>query len=228
MSDMPAEMLDGEILAAVRDPYPMFAAMRRNGIAKVDVQGVTFYVVLRYDDVTQVLRDPETFSSSIMRQVMGPVMGHTILEMGGREHTVHRGLVSHAFRPQAIERYGRTLIEPLVAELMDDIRRTGPRAELGSQLTSHFPLTGLARQSGVPMSAYRQFQQWSLDLIGYKETAPRKGLAASRALKEYLAPVIAMRRERPREDLISELLAAEVDGERLSQDDIFGFLLLLL
>src|SRR5262249_5380653 len=53
-------------------------------------------------------------------------------------------------------------------------------------------------------------------------------LAASRALKEYLAPVIAMRRERPREDLISELLAAEVDGERLSQDDIFGFLLLLL
>src|SRR5215475_7194082 len=106
MSDMPAEMLDGEILSEVRDPYPMFAAMRRNnGIA--------------YVDVTQVLRDPETFSSSIMRQVMGPVMGRTILEMGGREHTVHRGLVSHAFRPQAIERYDRTLIEPLVAELMD-------------------------------------------------------------------------------------------------------------
>ena len=229
MSDMPAEMLDGEILSEVRDPYPMFAAMRRNdGVAKVEVQGVTFYIILRYDDVSQVLRDPDTFSSSIMRQVMGPVMGHTILEMGGREHTVHRGLVSHAFRPQAIERYGRTLIEPLVAELMDDIRRTGPRAELVSQLTSHFPLTVIARLLGVPISDYRQFQQWSLDLIGYKETAPQKGLAASRALKEYLAPVIAMRRERPREDLISELLAAEVDGERLSQDDIFGFLLLLL
>jgi cytochrome P450 len=222
-------LLDGSILSEVRDPYPMFAAMRRSErIARVEVEGQVFHVVLRYDDVSQVLRDPETFSSSIMHEVMGPVMGRTILEMNGRTHTVHRSLVSGAFRPQAIERYATMLVEPLVDECIGAIRRNGRRAELVGQLTSHYPLTVIARLLGVPISDYQQFQKWSLDLIGYRATRPEAGLAASRALKAFLAPIIDQRRQQPQEDLISELLAAEVEGERLSQDDIFGFLLLLL
>jgi len=222
-------LLDGSILSEVRDPYPMFAAMRRSErIARVEVEGQVFHVVLRYDDVSQVLRDPETFSSSIMREVMGPVMGRTILEMNGRTHTVHRSLVSGAFRPQAIERYAKMLVEPLVDECIGAIQRAGPRAELVSQLTSHYPLTVIARLLGVPISDYHQFQKWSLDLIGYRATRPESGLAASRALKAFLAPIIEQRRQQPQDDLISELLAAEVEGERLSQEDIFGFLLLLL
>ena len=222
-------LLDGSILSEVRDPYPMFAAMRRSErIARVEVEGQVFHIVLRYDDVSQVLRDPETFSSSIMHDVMGPVMGRTILEMNGRTHTVHRSLVSGAFRPQAIERYAKMLVEPLVDECIGAIQRNGPRAELVSQLTSHYPLTVIARLLGVPISDYQQFQKWSLDLIGYRATRPEPGLAASRALKAFLAPIIDQRRQQPQEDLISELLAAEVEGERLSQDDIFGFLLLLL
>ena len=222
-------LLDGSILSEVRDPYPMFAAMRRSErIARVEVEGQVFHVVLRYDDVSQVLRDPETFSSSIMHEVMGPVMGRTILEMNGRTHTMHRSLVSSAFRPQAIERYAKMLVEPLVDECIEAIQRNGPRAELVSQLTSHYPLTVIARLLGVPISDYDQFQKWSLDLIGYRATRPGPGLAASHALKTFLAPIIEQRRQQPQEDLISELLAAEVEGERLSQDDIFGFLLLLL
>ena len=222
-------LLDGSILSEVRDPYPMFAAMRRSErIARVEVEGQVFHVVLRYDDVSQVLRDPETFSSSIMHEVMGPVMGRTILEMNGRTHTMHRSLVSSAFRPQAIERYAKMLVEPLVDECIAAIQRNGPRAELVSQLTSHYPLTVIARLLGVPISDYDQFQKWSLDLIGYRATRPGPGLAASHALKTFLAPIIEQRRQQPQEDLISELLAAEVEGERLSQDDIFGFLLLLL
>jgi cytochrome P450 len=222
-------LFDGSILSDVRDPYPMFAAMRRSeGVARVEVEGQVFYLALRYDDVAHVLRDPDTFSSSIMRQVMGPVMGRTILEMNGRTHTVHRGLVSNAFRPQAIERYATRLVEPLVDECLSGIQRNGRRAELVSQLTSHYPLTVIARLLGVPISDYRQFQKWSLDLIGYRTTHPEPGLAASRALKNYLAPIVEQRRHAPQEDLISELLAAEVEGERLTTDDIFGFLLLLL
>lgn len=222
-------LFDGSILSDVRDPYPMFAAMRRSErVARVEVESQVFYLALRYDDVSQVLRDPDTFSSSIMRQVMGPVMGRTILEMNGRTHTVHRGLVSGAFRPQAIERYAKTLVEPLTDEYITAIQRNGPRAELVSQLTNNYPLTVIARLLGVPISDYQQFQQWSLDLIGYRATRPEPGLAASRALKAFLAPIIEQRRQQPQEDLISELLAAEVEGERLSQDDIFGFLLLLL
>ena len=229
MSDSEQPLFDGSILSDVRDPYPMFAAMRQSQrVPCVDVQGLTFYLLLRYDDVAYALRTPEVFSSGIMRQVMGPVMGRTILEMDGRAHTAHRGLVSHAFRPQAIERYGKRVVEPLVDELVGQIQRAGTAAELVSQFTTNYPLIVIAKLLGVPIDDYAQFQKWSLDLIGYKATAPEPGLAASHALKQYLAPVVAQRRVHPEDDLISELVAAEADGHRLTDDDIFGFLLLLL
>src|SRR5215470_3384066 len=119
MQDVPPELLDTSIISEVRDPYPMFAAMRRSQpVSAIDLPDhQVYYVVLRYDDVNTVLRDAEAFSSRIMREVMGPVMGRTILEMDGRAHTVHRGLVSNAFRPKSIERYARTLVEPVVNEL---------------------------------------------------------------------------------------------------------------
>src|SRR6202158_312148 len=155
MQEAPELIMDGSMVSEVRDPYPMFAAMRRSdGVARVEFGNHQFYLVLRYDDVSKALRDPETFSSSIMREVMGPVMGRTILEMNGRTHTVHRGLVSHAFRAPAIERYRKRLIAPLVDDLMAHIRRGGGRAELVRQLTSDFPLTVIARLLGVPIRDY--------------------------------------------------------------------------
>ncbi|HUI26124.1 MAG TPA: cytochrome P450 [Candidatus Kryptonia bacterium] len=220
---------DGAIVSDVRDAYPMFAAMRRaTPVARVELPARAVYIVLRYDDVSAVLRDPDTYSSRVMRQVMGPVMGRTILEMDDADHTTYRGLVSHAFRPKAIERYARELVEPVVNELVDAIARSGGHAELVSQLTTNYPLIIISRMLGVPIRDYAQFQKWSLDLIGYKPMAPEPGLAASRALKAYLAPILAQRKADPQEDLISELLAARVDGRGLTDDDIFGFLLLLL
>jgi cytochrome P450 len=224
-----AEILNSPILSDFRDPYSMFADMRRSQpVFRAEVSGHPIYLVLRYDDVCSVLRDPETYSSSVMRQVMGPVMGRTILEMDGSAHTVHRGLVANAFRPQSIRRYAERLVEPVVQELVAEIRRSGGRAELVTALTSHYPLIVITRMLGVPVRDYQQFHKWSLDLIGYRPEAPDSGLAASRALKEFLKPILAERRRKPEEDLISELVVAEVDGERLSDDDIFGFCLLLL
>jgi len=225
----PSLPFDAEIVSDVRDAYEMFADMRRSQpVSAVKVPGRTIYLVLKYDDVSAVLRDPETYSSRVMRQVMGPVMGRTILEMGGQEHTTYRGLVSQAFRPKEIERYGVELIEPLVHEMIDAIVAGGPSAELVSQLTMNFPLAVIARMLGVPIRDYAQFQKWSLDLIGYKPNAPEKGLAASRGLKEYLAPIVAQRRMKPERDLISELIAGRLDGRGLTDEEIFSFLLLLL
>ncbi|MBI1817592.1 MAG: cytochrome P450 [Deltaproteobacteria bacterium] len=230
MSEVAPELLvDAAIVSEVRDVYPMFAAMRRSqGVARVELPMRAVYIVLRYDDVSAVLRDPETFSSRIMRQVMGPVMGRTILEMDGHDHTRYRGLVQHAFRPKAIERYATELVEPVVQELLDGIVRGGGKAELVSQLTTNYPLTIIARMLGIPIRDYAQFQKWSLDLIGYKANQPEPGLSASRALKDYLRPIVEQRKLDPKDDLISELLAARVDDHRLTDDDIFGFLLLLL
>ena len=229
MSESVAEMLNSPILSEFRDPYPMFAEMRRTSPVFVsEVNGKTVYLLLRYADVVRGLKDAETFSSSIMRQVMGPVMGRTILEMDGRDHAVHRGLVSHAFRPQSIARMAERLVEPLADRLVDEIRRGGNRAELVEQLTSHYPLTVIARIFGIDIGDLKRFQQWSLGIIAYRPERPEAGLAASRALREYLSPIIAERRAERRDDLISELIDAEVEGHRLTDEEIFGFLLLLL
>src|SRR5438128_474484 len=113
----PGGLIDNSIISDVRDAYGMFATFRRSSpVMRVELPQRAVYMVLRYDDVTAVLRDAETFSSRIMRVVMGPVMGRTILEMGGQEHTAYRSLVANAFRPNAIERYRTQLVEPLTHE----------------------------------------------------------------------------------------------------------------
>jgi cytochrome P450 len=228
MSEPAVSILAAGPMSDVRDPYPMFAVMRQNEpVSRVEVYNRKIFLVLRYDDVTHVLKNPDTYSSSIMREVMGPVMGRTILEMDGRAHTVHRGLVAHAFRPQSIERYARRLVEPVVDELVGRIER-GERAELVTELTSHYPIVIISRMIGIPARDYQQFQKWSLDIVSFRPEVPEAGLAASRALKDYLRPVLEERRRAPQEDLLSELLAAEVEGQKLTDDDIFGFVLLLL
>ena len=228
MEQSPAEVFSTGIVADVRDAYEMFAMMRETQpVARVELPTRCIYLVLKYDDVARVLRDNETFSSRIMRAVMGPVMGRTILEMSGQEHTTYRNLVAHAFRTHELERYRVELIEPLAHEMVDKIRRGGGRAELVEQLTTTYPLIVIARLLGVPVHDYAQFQRWSLDLIGYKPTDPASGLAASRA-KEYLRPILEQRKAAPQADVISALLASRVDGHQLTDDDIFGFLLLLL
>src|ERR1051325_571549 len=177
METTTAELLQSPILSDIRDPYPMFAEMRRNmPVFQAEVSGHPIYLVLRYDDVCSVLRDPDTFSSKVMRQVMGPVMGRTILEMDGGMHTVHRGLVANAFRPQSIRRYAEKLVVPVVDELVEGIRRGGGSAELVSALTSHYPLVVITRMLGVPVRDYAQFHELSLDLIGYRPDAPERGL----------------------------------------------------
>jgi cytochrome P450 len=164
-----------------------------------------------------------------MGEVMGPVMGRTILEMGGHAHTVHRGLVSHAFRPKAIEEYGRRIVEPLVDELVESLAaRAEGRADLVADLTATYPIRVIAALLGLPVEDYPLFQEWSFGIIGFRLERPEAGLAASRAIREYLTPIIRQRRAEPRGDIISDLAAAEIGGERLSDDDILGFLLLLL
>ena len=93
----------------------------------------------------------------------------------------------------------------------------------------HWPGGGrvIARLLGLPEEDFAQFQRWSIELIGLAADIDR-GLAASQSLKEYFAGVVAERRRSPQEDVISDLVAAEIDGEKLTDEAIYAFLLLLL
>jgi cytochrome P450 len=197
-----------------------FAEVRSGAVGDL---GVT---VLGYDECQTVLTHPDTFSSSIYDQVMGPVMGRTLLELEGAEHRASRALVSPSFRTALLERWRSELVEVVVHELIDRFAPRG-RAELAREFTFAFPVQVIARIMGLPRQDYLRFQRLSIELLNVVYDWDR-GIAASASLKAYLAEILAERRRNPRDDLISTLAESEIDGARLTDDEIFAFLLLIL
>jgi cytochrome P450 len=191
--------------------------------SQVGELGVT---VLGYDECQTVLTHPDTFSSSIYDQIMGPVMGRTLLELEGAEHRASRALVSPSFRTALLERWRTELVELVVHELIDRFAPRG-RAELAREFTFAFPVQVIARIMGLPRQDYPRFQRLSIELLNVVYDWDR-GLAASAELKTYLADILAERRRHPQDDLISMLAESEIDGARLTDDEIFAFLLLIL
>jgi cytochrome P450 len=188
------------------------------------------FMVLRHDEVEAVLRNPDTFSSSIHHEMMGPVMGEAMIGMDGQEHKDHRDLVAKAFRASALERWGTELIEPSIQSLLDEIAPRG-HADLVCDVTSRFPVQVIAGILGVPVHDYEQFQDWA-DGITSIAVDPERAQAASDALIAYMLPLIEDRRADPGDDLVSDLVSdlvtAEIDGKRLTNDRILSFFRLLI
>jgi cytochrome P450 len=185
--------------------------------------GVT---VLGYQECQTVLTHPDMFSSSIYSQVMGPVMGRTLLELEGADHRASRALVSPSFRSALLDRWRTDLVELVVHELIDIIAPRG-RAELARDFTFAFPVQVIARIMGLPRQDYPRFQRLSIELLNVVYNWDC-GIAASAALKAYFTEILAERRKNPQDDLITMLSQSEIDGVRLTDDEIFAFLLLIL
>jgi cytochrome P450 len=176
--------------------------------------------------VVAVLRDHETFSSKVLADIMGPMLGHTMIAMDEPDHHAHRALVAPAFRPKLLARWEEELIRRVVDELIDSFATAG-HADLVRRLTFAFPVRVIARILGLPEQDAQQFQRWSIELISIVVDWDR-GVRASNALRDYFAEQVSERRTRPRDDLISELVEVEVDGHRLTDEEIFAFLRMLL
>jgi len=214
-------------LLAAADPYPGWAEARRRGaVETTTVRGMQGVHVLRHAEVETVLRDSETFSSEINHRTMGPYMGRIMLGMDGHRHTLYRSLVSRAFRAAAIERWERELVQPTIDELVAVIAPLG-RADLVRDVTSCYPVRVIAGIVGVPVADHARFQAWAQE-IAMGPGDPDRGVAASRAMREYLQPFVEARRREPRDDLISDLVLAEIEGQRLDDEDVYGFLRLLM
>jgi cytochrome P450 len=184
------------------------------------------YQITRFADAEHALRDWETFSSSINGEQIGQYMGELILAMNGKEHRQYRNLVAKAFRASVLERWDAELVSPVIAQLLDRIAPLG-RADLVADLTSKYPVQVICGIVGVPLEDHEQFHQWAEE-INTGPLHPERGMAASKAMRAYLEPIVEDRRSNPTGDLISELVTAEVDGERLTDEKIYGFLRLLL
>jgi cytochrome P450 len=211
----------------LRDPYPAYAAARRGpGVVREPHLGIEVFRVYRYADCERVLRDGETFSARINGQLMRPFLGETILEMDGARHQRVRGLIGHAFRPKAVAEWEETLIRPTVHEVIDRFAGRG-RADLVRDLAWQFPVRVFAKLLGVPEVDYEAWGRWAIDLERISVDWER-GVAAAEEVRAYFAPVIEARRREPAPGFIGDLVAAELDGDRLPDALIHGFIRLLV
>jgi cytochrome P450 len=223
----------------VRDPHTRLANLRREcpvqrislrevlgeGVPKGPGMPDVIYSVLSHETVAQVLLDGATFSSSGYARSMGLVMGHTILEMDEPEHGRYRSLIQKAFSKRALDRWERELVHPVVHRLVDRFASRG-KAELVRELTLPFPVSVIAGMIGLDPADHHDFHRLAVELISIA-IDPMRGMRASAGLRELFARVLAERRKEPREDLMTVLAQAELDGTRLDDEAIYAFLRLL-
>jgi cytochrome P450 len=225
---------DDVVSGNVRDPYPELAQQRRNTpIQRIDMsampgeEGKPVFIVYRHEDIQTMLRDNETYSSNVVIQIFGDVLGHGV--MLGMDEPVHgrlRSLVTKAFTQKALARWEDEIVGRIGSELIDGFAADG-KTDLVKTFTFPYPTRIIAALLGLPEEDFPQFQRWSISMLSFTVN-PERGLAASQALVDYFKPILAARRVEPREDLISALAAAEIDGHKLEDEDIYSFIRLLL
>ncbi len=228
----------------VTDPYPAFRSMRaEGGISKADVRQLLgldadaelgfdevdmplLLTASSYDAVQEILRDGERFSSAGYAEMMGPVMGRTILMMDEPEHHGYRSLIQQAFSRKAMEQWETDLVGPIVDECIDQLVDEG-RADLVKQLFFPFPVNVIAGLLGLPREDLPDFHRWTVELISVGIDMD-KALGASKHLEEYLLGFVQERRVKPGRDMISVLAQADHEGQRLTDHEIISFCRLLL
>jgi cytochrome P450 len=190
--------------------------------------------VFRYQDVATVLADHQTFRSDL-REVMpkaSDLIEGNILRMDPPRHHRLRSLVSKAFTPTAISHMEGRVAE-LTEELLDE---TGGRhqIELVSDLSYPLPVIVIAEMLGVPAEDRAKFREWADALLTRDSSDPldtsqlEKARAQLKHFYDYLREHVAQRRVEQRSDVLTDLVAAEIDGERLADSEIVGFATVLL
>ena len=157
-----------------------------------------------------------------------------MLRLDPPDHTRLRGLVSKAFTPRAVDAL-RGRIEEVVDEVIDRLPVSGPlgsRFELIGDFAAPLPITVIAEMLGVPAEDHQRFRHWSNEAVKTLGDTTvedrRRAIRAMDELGEYIEGIADQRRRDPRGDLISGLVAAEEEGDRLSRDELFTTCVLLL
>jgi cytochrome P450 len=230
------------------DPYEFFRLLREHEPVHKTSFGV--YLLTRHADAAAAVRDPrlsnnernsELYQAFIEangepRSVFGEEMGQAVLLfLDPPDHTRLRGLVSKAFTPKMVERL-RHRIEELVSGLLDQVEERGDgRMDVVADLAYPLPVVIICELMGVPAADHVTFQQWSHDLAGAIDPQPLRTpeqeeriRAAAEAFVEYFSELIERRRNDPADDLLSALIAAEEEGDRLDESELLATALFTL
>jgi len=214
-----------------RNPYPLYAQIRSlSPIFKIpppfDAWGI-----FDYDGVKRVLSDAENFSSRV------PAPRNWFIFFDAPRHTKLRAIISKAFTPRMIGNL-ETFIRNLSRQLLDEaFSRNKGEFDLATAYSIPFPMKVISHMIGIPTADWAQFKSWSDTIL--KMSYARGGGPESRrfvddfvaitvVMNDYLSAMIAERKKTPRDDLLTKLIEAEVDGEHLTQEEILGFFQLLV
>lgn len=224
------------------EPFDWYREMREESPVRYDPERGT-WDVFRYDDVKRILNDDETFSvnprlAADFVEPENPGVGlifDTMLFQDPPRHDELRDVVDDEFQPRAL-REREPHFRELAADLLDDaIDAGGGELEVVEELAYPLPVTVIAELLGVPAEDRGRFKQWSDTLVaaasdeeGGEEFVERQQQAQVE-MAQYFMEMIADRREDPQDDLMSQIVTAELrDGSRLSQEEALGMCILLL
>lgn len=180
--------------------------------------------IFRYDDVAAVLTDHTHFSSKAFA-IEGSFLTDTLVSKDPPDHRKLRNLVNLAFTPRAVARLEERTIE-ITQELLDQVRNTG-EIDIVAHVALPLPARVIAEMLGVPKDDWDIFQRWAQ--VETSSQVPGEATTHTRhEMKEYLVRLLEERRRSPREDLLTNLVLAEIDGEHLSEHELVNFCILLL
>ncbi|MCP3817946.1 cytochrome P450 [Streptomyces sp. A3M-1-3] len=229
----------------VADPYPAYAALRAGGRAH-RFAPTNQWLIPHYADVSALLRDRRlgrTYLHRFTHEEFGRtpppaahepfhvLNGNGLLDLEAPDHTRIRRLVSKAFTPRTVEQLAPT-VQRLAAELVDGLVADGG-GDLLAAVAEPLPVAVIAEMLGIPESDRPLLRPWSADIVGMFELNPTEETAAravraSVEFSAYLRELIAVRREAPGDDLVSALIAAHDEGDRLSEQEMISTCVLLL
>jgi cytochrome P450 len=199
-----------DVYRTLRDEHPVYFDAAKDQ-----------YVLSRFDDVWRAVNDWESFSNVVAEaENFLPQM----IYMDPTRHTELRALVSRAFTPKRVAEV-EPITRSIARELVDEIAERG-HCELQHEYAAVVPSLVIAKMIGVPDEHIDSFRSWTESFLEIQ--GPEDYMESLGKCYELFAELLNERRTRPGDDLMSALLAAEVDGERLSEEELLGFCFLLV
>src|SRR5262249_48970456 len=199
--------------------------------------GPGFWVISKYHDVLAVQLDPKTFSSArggtLIRDHDGEereVIQSQLVNMDAPRHTRFRRLVNMGFSPKMTNRLAPH-IRDMATRIIDAVAARG-ECDFVAEIAAELPLQVIAEMIGIPLADRHLIFKWSNDMVGFDDpeyggTSVEIGKAAAMQMYMYANDLAVERKKNPRDDLVSVLMAAEVDGEKLTEVEFDSFFLLL-
>ena len=214
-----------------KDPYPILADIRENHPIYFQ-EGLNSWVISRHEDIKFALRSP-SFTTDNYSWQLEPVHGRNIMQLEGSEHRHTRAVVIPTLRGAKLRENFESIVVNNAKQLLDAWRYDG-KVELVSQFTQKLPLSVIIDVLGLDPQDKEKFHRWYNDIHDFLTNTrgdpelTAAGLRTHDELKAYMLPLIQDRKENPGNDLISQIVHAEINGERMSDLDIKSYISFLL